>query len=57
MEPKTSYLARFHANGDMRELFSEPAQRTEVASAAFAAKWAEATVTVRKLDGSEFFID
>lgn len=57
MEDKTVYLARFHANRDMRDLYSDSKQRAEAAQEAFAAKWNEALVTVRRVDGSEFFID
>lgn len=57
MEDKGRYVARFADHCDMRDLFSDEAQRREVAADLFAARWDEAPVTVRKLNGEMFFID
>lgn len=56
-ETRTDYLRRFNANRDMRDLFGEPIHRASLANEAFRARWAKAMVTVRRLDGTEFFID
>lgn len=41
----------------MIALFDDGAQRRDVAAQLFAARWQNATVTVRKLNGEMFFID
>lgn len=57
MEDRTVFQKRFVAHAAMRELFPDAAQRIEMANSAFKSKWDEASVTVTKLDGTQFFID
>ncbi len=57
MEPRTSYIGRFVANRQMREIFHHTYQRAQMAETVFRARWKDALVTVTKADGEEFFID
>lgn len=57
MEDREHYLTRFAAHKGMIALFDDGAQRRDVAAQLFAARWQNATVTVRKLNGEMFFID
>lgn len=57
MEDREHYLDRFAAHKGMTSLFNDESQRREVAATVFAERWESAQVTVRKLDGTMFFID
>ena len=57
MEDRARYLSRFESNASMRELFDDPNQRRQVAAEIFWARWEEASATVTKEDGTQFFID
>lgn len=57
MEDKARYVSRFAAHKGMTELFSNEAQRREIAGQIFSDRWEGALVTVRKLNGEMFFID
>lgn len=57
MEDRARYLSRFESNGPMRDLFNDPAQRRQIAAQVFWDRWQEASATVTKEDGTQFFID
>ncbi len=57
MEPYASYIIRFMANRDMRELFYSVRERAATADRVFQVRWKAALVTVTKADGEKFYID
>ncbi len=56
MEYKARYLVRFLANKEMKELFNSSQEATEIAEKIWKNKMVESTVSVRLLNGDEFFI-
>lgn len=56
MELKARYLNRFTHHTDMTDLFSESSMCQEVAEQIWRDRMVDATVTVRMLNGDEFFI-
>jgi len=57
MEEKTVYFTRFFTHPKMMFLFLDPEARRIAARQTWEVAWENALVTVRKLDGSEFFIE
>lgn len=56
LEYKTEYLTRFMSTPAMVGLFDDPTLRTQMAEQIWRAEWLNAQVTVRLLDGNEYFI-
>lgn len=56
MEVKDHYVARFAAHRDMKETFTESYQCREIAEQIWRDRMEDATVTVRFLNGDEYFI-
>ncbi len=57
MEDRARYLARFETNAVMRDIFDDKTQRLQVAAEIFWTRWEDASATVTKEDGTQFFID
>lgn len=56
METKDRYVARFAAHRDMRQTFNESYQCREIAEQIWRDRMMDASVTVRLLNGDEYFI-
>lgn len=56
METKDRYLTRFAAHREMKETFNESAMCKEIASQIWSDRMNDATVTVRLLNGDEYFL-
>jgi len=57
METHLEFSLRFGHSKAMIGLFPDIRQRTEIREQIWRARWVEATVTVTRLDGTQFFID
>lgn len=57
MEERGRYVDRFQSHNAMKELFGESTQCQEIANQIWKDRMNDASVTVRMLDGREFFID